>query len=149
MASSRAIGVKGERDVAVYFRQFPEWPNARRRVAAGWRNAHTQHQDQGDLADVEPFCVQVKRLSRPLVGKLLTDTWHETCAQAVAGNRHPIIVERRVGHADVGRWWTHLSSRFYVMLLTGREQLVLSEHLVRVELGDLIHDLRQWARDHS
>ena len=149
MANSRAIGVQGERDVAKYFRQFPEWPKARRLVAAGWRNGSTEHQDEGDLAGVDPFCLQVKRLSRPLTGKLLTDVWDATCTQAMAGNRHPIIIERRAGHAEVGRWWAHLSSRLYVTVLTGREQLVLSEHLVRVELGDLIHDLRQWARDHG
>lgn len=149
MVNSRAKGIKGERDVALYFRQFPEWPKARRLVAAGWRNGSTEHQDEGDLAGVEPFCIQAKNLARPLTGQLLINTWRETCAQAVAGNRHPIIIEKRAGSADVGRWWAHLSSRFYVALLLGREHLVFSDHLVRVELGDVIGDLRQWARDHA
>lgn len=146
MVNSRAKGLKGERDIANYLRRFPEWPEARRRVAAGWSNGKSEHQDEGDLIGTDPFCVQSKALARPLTGKLLTDTWRETVTQAVANNLHPIIVEKRTGTADVGRWWAHLGCRLYVQLLTGRPQLVLADHLVRVELGDIIDNMRMLAR---
>lgn len=147
MVNSRTKGIKGELDVVKYLRSFPEWPTARRSVAAGWSNGTTEHQDEGDLVGTPGLCFQVKNLARPLTGKLLTETWRETVAQAMSGNRHPIIIEKRAGCADVGRWWTHLSSRFYVELLTGSRQLVLTDHLVRVELGDIIGDLRMWSRE--
>lgn len=147
MVNSRAKGIKGELDVAGYLRSFPEWPTARRSVAAGWSNGSTEHQDEGDLVGTPGLCFQVKNLARPLTGKMLIDTWRETAAQAFVGNRHPIIVEKRVGSADVGRWWAHLSSRFYVELITGWRQFVPTEHLVRVELGDIIVSLRMWTRE--
>lgn len=146
MVNSRAKGLTAERTAANYFRRFPEWPNARRSVAAGWSTTTTEHQDEGDLIGVNPLCVQVKNLARPLAGKLLADVWLETCAQALTDNREPVILEKRSGHADPASWWLHLAGRFYVELVTGRRQFMTSNHLVRVELGHVVDDLRILAR---
>jgi hypothetical protein len=101
------------------------------------------------------LCLQVKALARPLTGKLLADTWVATYDQAEAlsldtGRRHyPVIIEKRAGAADVGRWYAHLSSGFYVEVVVGRPQLILQPHLVRVELGDLMPHIRMWLSEQT
>lgn len=150
--NSRDIGAKGELSVAKYFREQggPLCWAARRRVATGWRNEHTEFADHGDIAGVPGLCLQVKALARPLIGKLLTDTWVATVAQSAALSLElgspvrPMIIEKRRGTADVGQWWAHLAAPFYVELVTGHAQLVLRDHLVRVELGALMPDVRLW-----
>lgn len=157
MVNSRDIGAKAERDIANYFksRGGPACHNARRLVATGWRNGSTDSPDQGDIAGVPGLCIQSKALAKPLAGKLLADTWSATQQQAAARtaetrSRHqPIIIERRRGCADVGRWIAHLDARFYTELVTGRAQLVLHNHLLRVDLGDLMPDLRVWIGQHA
>lgn len=147
MVNSRAKGIGAEQAVARYFRDTAHCPDARRSVAAGWSNRSTSSQDRGDIEGVPGLCVQVKNLARPLVDKALTDVWAETCAQAVPGGRRPLIVEKRAGTTNVGFWWTHLDARFYLELVTGRAQLVLYNHLIRVALGDLMPNLRVWIAD--
>jgi hypothetical protein len=146
MVNSRAKGIRAEQAVARYF-QAAGCIEARRLVAAGWRNGATSAPDLGDVA-VDGLAVQVKNLAKPLVGKALSDVWADTMAQAAAGrdDRRPILIEKRTGTADVGRWWLWLASEFYLELLTGRTQLVLHDHLVRVELGSVIGDIRIWIR---
>lgn len=152
--NSRDKGAKGERDVAAYFREHggPLCWAARRRVSTGT----VTHADQGDIAGVPYLCLQVKALARPLTGKLLDSTWWATQKQATAlmmeTNRpaQPIIIEKRTGSADVGQWTAHLSTQFYVELVTGRQQLILRGYLVRTELGNLMPDIRLWlAEQHA
>lgn len=146
MVNSRTKGLTAERAVANYFKVHVS-PDARRSVATGWSNGSTEHQDLGDIDGVPGLCLSVKNLARRLEGKLLADTWTEVCRQALPNLYTAIIIEKRAGTTDVGKWWAHLSSSFYVELLTGRRQLVLNHHLVRVELGAIIDDLRLWCRD--
>lgn len=146
--NSRAKGVTAEQQLAAYLRAFGEpWSDARRSVSAGWRNGDARQPDRGDLTGVPGLCVQAKNLKRPLVGKLLADTWHEVRDQAVAaGGLIPIIVEKRTGSADPGRWWLWMSAADYVEVIVGRRQFVAAPHLVRVELGDVVSDLRIYSR---
>ena len=141
--NSRRKGLSAEQAAARYF-VAAGCPDARRSVAAGWRNGATSSPDRGDIDGVPGIGIQVKNLAKPLVGKALADVWVETCAQA--GGRRPLLLEKRAGAADVGRWYAWLSSGFYLELLTGRRQLVMYDHLVRVELGSIIGDLRIWIR---
>lgn len=151
MVNSRTKGRSAEQAVARYFRDHIS-PESRRVVAAGWSNGRTSGADLGDV-HAPGLCIQVKSLARPLAGKLLADTWRETQAQTAALAAHTgrtansLIVEKRPGSADVGRWWVHLSSRVYVALVTGAPRFVASDHLVRVELGDITQDLRLWCRE--
>jgi hypothetical protein len=148
MVNSRDKGAKGERDAAGYFRAFgPPWQDARRLVAAGWSNGSTSSPDRGDLTGLPGLCVQVKNMARRLEGKLLADVWAQTCAQARAAgdNPMPLILEKRTGCADVCRWWLWLNTDSYVRLVTGRWGWVAHPHLVRVELGDLVDDLRLYS----
>jgi len=143
MVNSRAKGIGAEQSVARYFRDVAGCPDARRSVAAGWRNGSTSSPDRGDIDGVPGLCVQVKNLARPLIGKLLADTWAETLDQAAQGDRRPMIIEK-TRSSDVGCWWAHIDARFYVELVTGRPQLILHNHLMRTLLGDLMPSLRLW-----
>lgn len=149
MVNSRAKGIGAERAVANYliFCDPVLWSGARRKVASGWSNGKTEYQDEGDVAGTPGLCFQVKNMARPLVGRLLDDIWSDTRAQALRGNRVPIIIEKRAGCADVGQWWAHLDNRFYVELLTGAPRLVMADlHLVRVAFRDIVRPLRLWSR---
>jgi hypothetical protein len=143
MVNSRAKGIGAEQAVARYFRDVASCPDARRSVAAGWRNGSTSSPDRGDIDGVPGLCVQVKNLARPLAGKLLSDTWFETLEQAAASARRPMIIEK-CRSSDVGYWWAHVDARFYVELVTGCPQLILHNHLMRAQLGDLMPSLRLW-----
>lgn len=148
--NSAAKGRAAERDVVTYLKA-QGWPDARRSVATGFSNGVTESQDVGDILGVPGFCLQVKNMARRLEGKLLLDVWQETQRQAAELTRlsgvyaTPVIVEKRAGQAFVSRWWLHMASRSYVRMLTGRWQLVTALHLVRVEVGDVIGDLRAWS----
>lgn len=143
-------GKTAERDVANYLKAHGI-ETARRSVSTG--TIHTP--DRGDIDGVPGFAIQVKNLARRLEGKLLTDVWREAQAQAVAlaaqtraASACPVIIEKRAGTADVGRWWLHTDSGIYARMLTGRWQWVgPSFHLVRVEVGDVIGDWVSWVRE--
>lgn len=144
--NSRAKGLTAERAVANYLvAQGEPWLEARRSVATGWSTKSTEHLDEGDIAGTPGLCFQVKNLARPLSGKLLIDTWRETQDQARPDTRVPLIIEKRAGSADVGRWWLHTGCRWYVRMVTGAWRWTGSPHLVRVEVGDVINDLRLYS----
>lgn len=150
--NGRTKGLTAERAVANYLKA-QGWPDAKRSVATGWSNGSTESGDIGDILGVPGFAVQVKNLKGGLTGKALDDVYQEALAQAVSLARitgrdsAAIIIEKRAGTADVGRWWAHLSNRVYLRALTGRWQFTTRHHLVRVQLGDVIGDLRLWSAE--
>lgn len=152
MVNGRTKGLTAERAVANYFKA-QGWPDAKRSVATGWSNSSTESGDVGDILGVPGFAVQVKNLKSGLTGKALDDVYQEALAQAVSLTRltgrdsAAIIIEKRAGTADVGRWWAHLSNRTYLRMLTGRWQFTAGHHLVRVQLCDVIGDLRLWSAE--
>lgn len=152
MVNGRTKGLTAERAVANYLKAHG-WPDARRSVATGWSNGSTESGDVGDILGVPGFAVQVKNLKSGLTGKALDDVYQEALAQCCALARltgqdcAAVIVEKRAGTADVGRWWAHLSNRVYLRALTGRWRFTSGHHLVRVQLGDVITDLRLWSAE--
>lgn len=148
MVDSRAKGATAEQHLAAYLRGHGDpWADARRSVAAGWSNGSTSSPDRGDLTGVPGLCVQVKNTKRAMVDKFLADTWREVRAQAeAAGNLVPLLVEKRAGAADPGRWWLWMSASDYIAVVVGRRCFVAAPHLVRVELGDVIDDLKIFSR---
>lgn len=145
-------GKTAERDVANYLKAHGI-ETARRSVSTG--TIHTP--DRGDIDGVPGFAIQVKNLARRLEGKLLADVWHDACRQSVAMAQQtpafgaptccPVIIEKRAGSADVGRWWLHLGALEYVRMITGRWSFIMVPHLVRVEVGDIIGDWVSWVRE--
>ncbi len=145
MVNSRDKGIRAELDVAKYL-AANGLPDARRSVATGWSNATTEYQDAGDITGTPGLCFQVKNRAQPLVGKLLDDTWAETVRQA--GDRMPLIVEKRAGTADPGAWWLYTTSAWYVHLLVGvSREWFDPDALVRARLGDVIEYLARYSKD--
>jgi hypothetical protein len=147
--NSRTKGLQAERDLANYLKANG-LTEARRSVVTG----SSTLADAGDIAGVPGFAIQVKNLARRLEGKLLADTWHAACRQALSMSeqtgRHcsAMIVEKRTGSADVGRWWLHTSSVTYLRMVTGKNSWSgWGPHLVRVEVGDVIGDWVAWIRE--
>lgn len=144
MINGRAKGAAAEQQLAKYLRALgPPWSDARRSVSAGWSNGSTSQPDRGDLTGTPGLCFQVKNTQRPLVDKYLADTWRAVRAQAqAAGELMPLIVEKRSGAADPGRWWLWIAANDYVLVVVGRPCFIVAPHLVRVELGDVVNDLK-------
>lgn len=144
--NSRRKGITAEQDSVRYF--VTHGLNAYRVVATGVRNGDTVVLDRGDVA-FPGFAVQVKNTARPLSGKRLADVWRETCAQASAAGGEPMLIEKRVGTANVGQWWLYLDNATYIRLVTGQWSWVAQHHLVRVEVGDVVNDIVLMSREYS
>lgn len=110
MADSQDIGRRQEQAVARFFRTW--WPECDRMVRTGYRSAKRTRRDEGDITGL-PFTVQVKGHGKTgdqfVPGKTLTDIWAATCDQAVAdGKPFGVIIEKRIGQADVADWFAWL-----------------------------------------
>lgn len=146
--NSRRKGINAEQVVARYL-VARGLPDARRSVATGWRNDSTEHADRGDIDGVAGFTIQVKNTAKPLTGQRLADVWRETLSQALPSLSVPLLLEKRAGSADVGRWWLYLDSPTYVRLVTGEWRWTKDMHLVRVELRDVVDDIVLMSRELS
>lgn len=96
-----------ERAVVSYLRAHG-WPGAERTVRTGYRVAGRASRDQGDVDGTPGVCVQVKTTTanaEPMVRKWLAETEDQRLA---AGADVGLLVVKRIGATDPGRWWTHL-----------------------------------------
>lgn len=103
---SRDKGAQAERDLARFLRNW--WPDAERAVVTGWRTTTRASGDRGDIRGTPGLVWQMKAvadMSDVEVEAALRDT--ET--QAVTdGADYGVLVQRRPGKADPGRWWAWL-----------------------------------------
>lgn len=118
--NTRAIGADTERRVARYFRD-EGWAGAERRIRTGYRTASRTVADQGDLMGLPGLCVQIKSLRPQTAAEAATRLWLiETEAQREAsGAVLGLLVVRRWGTDDVGRWWVFLDLPDLQALLDG------------------------------
>jgi hypothetical protein len=119
-ASNRYSGRETEQRVARHLRQF--WPESKRLVRTGFRNGHSESADEGDLHGI-PFAVQIKGHQRGapqfVPGKALADLWSDANNQAMAHSLpFAVIIEKRLGCADVDDWFAWLPMRLNVALAT-------------------------------
>jgi hypothetical protein len=142
--NGQAKGKRGELAVVNYLK--PWFPDARRTVRTGFRNAVTQADDEGDIDGTPGFCLQVKVLGDELVqGKVLDRIFAETVTQA--GSRMPLILNSRPGRAAVGQWWLWLRVGDLVHLKVGAPPYVVNgwQTLVRVPMFNMISDLKSFS----
>lgn len=108
-AAHNAVGKQTEQMVARWLRDHGGYPHAERTVRTGYRTAAREVVDAGDIDGV-PYVVQVKslrpadRMEREVPGWLVET---ERQRQA-AGTRVGLLIVRRWGTTDVGRWWAFL-----------------------------------------
>lgn len=142
-SNSRQIGADTERAVAAYFRD-EGWAGAERRIRTGYRTAERTVADQGDLLGLPGLCVQVKSLRPVTAAEAATRLWlAETEQQREAsGAALGLLVVRRWGTTDVGRWWCWLQTSTLKHLLTGDPEAQLPEGWpdapLRLELRDVV-----------
>ena len=119
---------------------------ARRTVRAGYRNAKSQADDEGDIDGVPGFGIQLKALKTELApGIVLDRIFAETETQAGA-HRVPLLVNHRVGRGDPLLWWVWMRSSDFVMLIAGVPKFLTShEFLMRTTLGDIIEPMKLHA----
>lgn len=139
--NSQAKGKRGELAVVDYLK--PWFPDARRTVRTGFRNAKSSAADEGDIDGTPGMCFQVKVLADELVsGKVLQGIYAETVEQAAG--RMPLIVNKRNGLGEVGQWWVWLAVGDLVRLKSGMPSYMVDggQTLVRVPMFNLIVDLK-------
>lgn len=112
-ASSRYVGRKTEQDVARHLRQW--WPQCVRQVRTGFRSHRFTSSDPGDLAGL-PFACQVKGHKRNApqftparARKLWTAPGGVVEQAAASGQNFGVMIEKRVGSADVDSWFAWVS----------------------------------------
>ncbi|WP_017972504.1 hypothetical protein [Actinopolyspora halophila] len=134
--SNARRGKDAERRVANYLREHG-FPHAERAVRTGYATDERTVADPGDLTGTPGLVWQVKDAQREQIAQW----WHETDQQGdPVGIDLALLVVRRRGHADEGRWWVWLPIVDFTWLATGSyEPRSLSrERLLRLELGDLV-----------
>lgn len=139
--AARAKGIKAERDLAKYLRTW--WPDAERTVITGWRSTDRESADLGDIRGTPGLAWQLKYIT-DMTDKAIVDILHEVEQQRRAAKAdYGIVVQRRSGKSDPGRWWAWLHSDDYVELCTKNANLHYPGpvHPVRLQLGDLIRPL--------
>lgn len=101
--AARAKGIRAERQLGEYLRQW--WPDAERSVVTGARSGDHVRPDPGDITGVPGLTFQLKYVAH-LTDREVDAAMDEAEDQAVtAGSDFAILVQRRQGKADPGRWW--------------------------------------------
>lgn len=119
--SNREKGAVAERQLVNWLRDNG-WPGAERAVRTGYRTATRTSADPGDVTGTPGLVWQMKYTARFEEPGVYAANLAETEAQrAAAGADHGLLVQRRSGTADVGKWWVHVTGRSFAVLLTGQE----------------------------
>lgn len=104
--ASRDKGAQAERDLARFLRAW--WPDAERAVVTGWKTARRAFEDRGDIRGTPGLVWQVKAVA-DMSDATIEGALIDTEAQAVAsGADYGVLVQRRLGKSDPGRWWAWL-----------------------------------------
>jgi hypothetical protein len=149
------VGKDTEQRVARWLRDNG-FPHAERRVKTGYTTSQRIVSDAGDIDGTPGIVWQIKSLrtrdrrtpgadpntgmEREVPGWLL-----ETEAQRQAANAHAgILVVRRWGTTDVGRWWAFFPAGAFVHLTGGRSEALNTDHVrpLRLELRHAVEVLR-------
>lgn len=134
---NRVNGAETERAVARYL--TPWWPDARRAV-------RSTDPDPGDIAETSPsLWWSVKRLKS--VGEQVPAVW---LAELTAKKRGAIglLVVRRFGHADVGRWWCWISLADLAEVLQAHVPVPFEDDRhARFELRDVVPLLTNYTQE--
>lgn len=147
------VGKDTERRVAAYFRERG-LAGVERAVRTGFRAGGRSVDDVGDLTGIPGVCVQVKSLRPATRAEFMTGRWLAETEQqrAASGASLGLLVVRRWGTTDVGRWWCFLHLRDLYGMADGYsgqllQDLDLAGVPVRMQLADAVSLLQAhgWA----
>lgn len=137
--ANREKGAVAERQLVNWLRENG-WPGAERAVRTGYRTATRTSADPGDVTGTPGLVWQMKYTARFEKPSEFAANVAETEAQrAAAGADHGLLVQRRNGTADVGKWWVHVTGRaFAALLFPDREEVPEFECVARLTLAELV-----------
>ena len=154
--ASLNVGKETEQLVARYLRSRG-LAGVERAVRTGFRTAQGRSvADSGDLTGWPGVCVQVKSLREKRAGRdpngpmeLAVPTWLAELEQqrAASGSSVGLLVVRRWGGTNVGRWWCFLTAWELFGLMDGQNgtPAVLQAAAVRLELSDVVTMMQTWG----
>jgi hypothetical protein len=145
------VGLETEQMVARYLRGRG-MAGVERAVRTGYRAAGRQLADAGDLTGLPGVCVQVKSLRPATEAERHTRLWLAETEQqrAASGASVGLLVVRRWGTVDVGRWWCFLYLRDLLGMADGYSghllpSLAVTVAPVRMELSDVVDMMQAWG----
>jgi hypothetical protein len=147
------VGKDSERRVVAYF-HLRGMAGVERAVRTGFRASNGRVMDDaGDLTGLPGVCVQVKSLRPANAAERQTRTWLAETEQqrAQSGASVGLLVVRRWGTTDVGRWWCFLHLRDLFGMSDGYSGQLLGGGLavaaapVRMELSDVVDMMQAWG----
>lgn len=150
MAGARSlnVGKDTERAVAGYLRGCG-MAGVERAVRTGYRAGGRQLADAGDLTGLPGVCVQVKSLRPATEAERMVPLWlRETDQQrTAAGASVGLLVVRRWGTTNVGRWWCFLLLPELFGMADGfsGQLSAVPAVPVRLELQDVVTLLQCWG----
>lgn len=114
-ATAKAAGAKAERDVADYLAKALDDDRIDRRVKRGIK-------DTGDIGGVrvhgQRLVIEVKNTSRTdLAGWIAESEVEQGNDDALSA----VVISKRKGTTNVGRWYVHMTVAQLVALLTGQK----------------------------
>lgn len=114
-ASAKHAGAAAERAVADYLAQALDDDRIDRRVKRG-------NEDRGDIGGLRihgrPLCVEVKNCARTDLAGWIAEAQLEAGHDgALAG----VVIAKRKGTTNVGRWYVHMTVDDLTAILTGRK----------------------------
>lgn len=139
--ANRRRGAEAERRLAAWLRAHG-WPHAERGVRTAYSSAGRGLVDPGDIVGTPALVWQVKDHARESVDHWLTETEQQRLgAPGTVPADLGLLVVRRRGKADPGRWWVWLPVEQLVGLVVDAPRPQVPRP-VRMELVDLVPLLR-------
>lgn len=143
--ANREKGAVAERQLVSWLRENG-WPGAERAVRTGYRTATRVSADPGDVTGTPGLVWQMKYTTRFEWPAVFAANLSETEEQRVAaGADFGLLIQRRAGTADVGRWWVWLRVADLARLLRplpSARATDLGQPALRMELAGLVPLLR-------
>jgi hypothetical protein len=133
--ANRRKGHTAERDLARWLRENG-FPHAERAVRTGFRTADRVTADPGDIAGIPGVVWSVKDCATERIGPWLAEL------DAMDGGDYRLLVVKRRGCADPGRWWVYIEANALPGLRWGCGSAALS-FPVRAELAPVVALLAQ------
>lgn len=134
--ANRDRGHRAERDVVRWLRDNG-FPSAERAVRTGYRTASRVAADPGDITGTGPVLWSVKDCARERIDAWMDELDAMSDDSQYGGVSVPLLVVKRRGHADPGRWWCWLWQGQYLDLYR--------TWLVRSNLTDPYDNLPLWT----
>lgn len=137
-AMSRNKGAKAERDLVAYLRTVG-FGGAERAVRTGYRTATRVAADPGDVTGTPGIIWSMKDCAT----ERLTDWFAELESMDGFSTDVRLLVHKRAGKADPGRWWCWLRLHTLMELTGAQVPADLPNPPLRLELGHVVPLLRR------